>query len=464
MPNTKVLILDDDETLRRVLAAELRELGFEVAERGHARGVAELVASEQPDVVLLDLRMPGTDGHAALLEFVKADANLPVVVLTGHGSIEDAVRAMHAGAYDFLQKPTRTALLEQTLRRARAHRDLSLANERLQRAAGAGVPADSALLGTSAAMQSLRHRIERVAKSDGSVLILGENGSGKELVARAIHHQSPRAGRTFVVVNCGAIPDELVHSELFGHAKGAFTGADRPRVGLFEAAHEGTLFLDEIGDLPRDLQPALLRALQFGEVRPVGSDRTRTVDVRVLAATNRELHRLIRDGQFREDLYYRLSALELPVPPLRDRGDDIPALAEHFLRRANARLGRRLSLTPHAIARLQAHSWPGNVRELENAMLRLVTMVEAETITADDIEQFVLARARSSSGDLPTLNIATLEKLAIEAAMKRFDDDKKRAAEAVGISLKTLYNKLNAQRDDGESTEGQPGDKPGTEP
>ncbi len=445
-PDPKVLVVDDDATLRRVLSRELTDLGFSVTTAADARDLVARVLADRPDVVLLDLKMPGVDGHQALATLHGAEPAVPVVVLTGHGSVADAVRAMQGGAYDFLQKPTRTAILEQTLRRACEHRRLGEENARLRRANSATVDPD--IVGESVGMRELRTSLARVAASDDSVLILGENGTGKELIARAVHAMSPRCDESFVVVNCGAIADNLVHSELFGHAKGAFTGADRARVGLFEAAHRGTLFLDEIGDLPRELQPALLRAVQFGEIRPVGDDRTRTVDVRVVCATNRDLHVLMREGAFREDLYYRLATLELAVPALRDRSADIPLLATRFLERCAHRQGRAMVLTPAALARLQGHAWPGNVRELQNAITRLATMVGSDRIEAEHVDTFVLARARAGRQELPTLNAAELERLAIQAAMERFDGDKKRVAEAVGISLKTLYNRLAVDRAD----------------
>jgi DNA-binding NtrC family response regulator len=442
---TKILLVDDDDTLRRVLARELQQLGFAVAAAADAHDLGARIDTERPDVVLLDLKLPGIDGHAALAKIRELDPELPVVVLTGHGSVEDAVRAMQAGAYDFLQKPTRTAILEQTLRRASERRALRMENTRLRRIAEAGKSPE--LLGDSEAMHDLRARIARVAHSDASVLIMGENGTGKELVARAVHAQSARHEQSFVVVNCSAIPEDLLLSELFGHVKGSFTGADRPRVGLFEAAHHGTLFLDEIGDLPLAMQPALLRALQFGEVRPVGSDRTRQVDVRVLAATNRDVHGMIRDGRFRQDLFYRLATLELIVPPLRARAADIPALATTFLQRCSARSGRQQTLHPDAIALLRSHAWPGNVRELENAITRLAAMVDDPVIGREAAERYALAGAPPATAELPTLDIGVLERMAIEAALARFGGDKKRAADAVGISLKTLYNKLNAERE-----------------
>jgi DNA-binding NtrC family response regulator len=278
------------------------------------------------------------------------------------------------------------------------------------------------------------------------VLITGESGTGKELVARRLHAGSPRHGKPFVVVHCGAIPRQLVESELFGHVKGAFTGADHKRTGLFEAAHGGTLFLDEVGELPLEVQPALLRAVQFGELRPVGSDTPRQVDVRVLAATHRDLRRKVQDGTFREDLFYRLAVLELVVPALRDRAADIPALATAFLRREATRAGRDLQFAPDALARLAAEPWPGNVRELENMVVRLGVLADGPTITTADLAAAGMARTPElRAGGLPTLALAELERLAIQAAMTRCQGNKTKAAALLGIALKTLYNKLHAE-------------------
>jgi DNA-binding NtrC family response regulator len=298
------------------------------------------------------------------------------------------------------------------------------------------------LLGDSRSMQALRRAIERVAASDASLLIQGENGTGKELVARSVHELGRRAEQPFVVVNCGGIPEALFESELFGHERGAFTGADRRRVGLFEAAHGGTLFLDELGELPATVQPALLRALQFGEVRPVGGERVRTVDARVLAATNRNLLEMVEQGAFREDLYYRIATLQIDVPPLRERLGDIRLLATTFLARSAARLGRRITFEEAALQRLAEHLWPGNVRELENAAERLAVMVEGAVIDAELVERHVLVR-RPTRGELPSLRLEELEKLAIVAALRRHGGDKKAAAAELGIAFKTLYNKLD---------------------
>jgi len=441
MSPPRILFVEDDDSLRKVLTRELADAGFDVKSFASAEGVVEAVRRQSPDALLLDLRLPGIDG-LELLERVRAvDDGCQVVVFTGHGAVPEAVEAMRRGAHDFLTKPVRLDVLEQTLRRAVEKRGLLEGNVRLRRAleASAGT---SGLLGASAAMDRLRHEITRVAASSSAVLVQGENGTGKELVARAIHAHSPRAEQPFVVVNCGAVPAALVESELFGHEKGAFTGADRRRIGLFEAAHEGTLFLDEIGELPKAVQPTLLRALQFGEIRPVGSDRTRVVDVRIVAATNRKLQEMVGKGDFREDLYYRVATLVIEVPPLRERREDVRALAATFLARCAARTGRALAFDETALRRLEEHDWPGNVRELENAAERLCVMADGERITAELVEQHVLRRG-GTAGQLPTLDLDELEKRAVVAALARHGGDKKAAALTLGIALKTLYNKLD---------------------
>jgi DNA-binding NtrC family response regulator len=438
--DVRVLFVDDDDTLRRVLTRELEERGFAVTSRPSAEGLERALEEDPPDVVLLDLRLPGADGLSALRALRERDPDAQVVVLTGHGSIEHAVEAMRQGAHDFLTKPVRLDVLEQTLERAAQMRRLVQSNVRLKRAVR-GTSA-ATLLGECAAMVELREQIARIAPSEGAVLIEGEHGTGKELVARALHEAGPRAEQAFVVVNCGAIPDSLVESELFGHEKGAFTGAMRTRVGLFEAAHEGTLFLDEVGELPRAVQPALLRALQFGEVRPVGSERTRRVDVRVVAATNRDLFAMTEEGAFREDLYYRLATLVIQVPPLRRRPGDVRLLARLLVERAASRAGRELVLDEGALRRLEAHSWPGNVRELENAAERLAILCAGPSVSEEDVERYVL-RGRTAAGELPTLDLEELERRAVELAMKRHAGDKRAAAAELGIALKTLYNKLD---------------------
>jgi two-component system response regulator HydG len=443
----RLLLVEDDESLRLVLTRELSRMGFEVHVHASGNGAAARLRQHEPDAVILDLHLPGTPGLDVLPLLVAEAPDVPVVVCTGHGTVALAVQAMQRGAFDFLTKPVALDTLEQTMRRAIAHGELRRENARLRHAAAHGALA-GVVAGRSAAARRLDERIARMAASDQAVLVRGESGTGKELVARRLHQGSARHAQPFVVVHCGAIPRQLVESELFGHVKGAFTGADHPRPGLFEAAHRGTLFLDEVGELPLEVQPALLRAVQFGEVRPVGSDATRQVDVRLVAATHRDLRAKVRDQTFREDLFYRLAVLELDVPPLRERGDDIAPLAEAFLAREAARAGRPLHFTPAALAALRAHPWPGNVRELENAVVRLGVLADGPAIDADDLDALVFAASgatgAAATGALPTLDLHRLEQLAIRAALARCDGNKTRAAQVLGIALKTLYNKLAA--------------------
>ncbi|MBK8098537.1 MAG: sigma-54-dependent Fis family transcriptional regulator [Planctomycetes bacterium] len=438
-----LLIVEDDQSLRTVLSHELARMGFVVHALADGRDAVAAVRQHDPDCVLLDLHLPGVAGMDLLPKLLAQEPDLRVVVFTGHGTVPLAVQAMRAGAFDFLTKPVSLDLLEQTIRRAVGSAQLLRTNRRLQRAV-AGRPPAGMVLG-SAAAQKLLAAIGKIARAEQPVLIRGESGSGKELAARELHAQSRRAAEPFVVVNCGAVPKNLIESELFGHVKGAFTGADSKRLGLFEAAAGGTLFLDEVGELPLELQPALLRAIQFGEVRPVGSDQVRKVDVRVLAATHRDLQAWLQDGRFREDLYYRLAVLELWVPPLRDRADDIVPLAQLLLQQQATRAGRELRFAPEALAVLQGHAWPGNVRELENAIVRLCVLADGPEISAADVHEFALQhRQRAAATTLPTLEIRELERLAITEAMRRFGGSKRKAAEALGVALKTLYNKLNA--------------------
>jgi DNA-binding NtrC family response regulator len=438
---TRVLLVEDDATLRGVLARELADVGFEVKACASAEEALEAAPPFGPGVALVDLKLPGRSGLDLLGDLAAALPEIQVVMLTGHGGVPEAVEAMRRGACDFLTKPTRLDVLEQVLRRAAERNELLAENARLRRAAASHDDPD-AMLGESAAMRELRALAERIGPTSAPVLVLGEHGAGKELLARALHRMSPRRDQPWVVVNCGALPADLVESELFGHEKGSFTGADRRSVGLVEAAHRGTLFLDEIGDLPLAVQPVMLRTLQFGEVRPVGSTRTRTVDVRVIAATNRDLARDVREGRFREDLFFRLAAFQLSVPPLRARGADIRLLAARFLAQACARTGTVRRLDDDAIRALEAHAWPGNVRELENAMMRLAVLAPGEAVTAGDVRQLAIGTVSPGRPALPTLQVDELERLAVLAAIERHPGDKSAAAAALGVTVRTLYNKL----------------------
>jgi DNA-binding NtrC family response regulator len=436
-----VLFVDDDDVFRRTLARELEHMGFAVHALPDHRGAVEALAEFEPAAALVDLRMPEVDGIELTRRLLAVRKDLPIVVLTGHGAVPEAVAAMRAGAFDFLTKPAPLDLVENTLARACRHGAMVRENTNLRRLVE-GPASDERLLGDAPPLVELRSLITRVARGDANVLILGESGTGKELVARSVHAQSTRADRPFVVVNCGALPESLVASELFGHEKGAFTGAAQRRVGLLEAADGGTVFLDEIGELPVAVQPTLLRALQFGEVQPVGAERPRTIDVRVLAATHRDPFAGIEEGWFREDLYYRLSALVLEVPPLRARRGDVPTLARAFLERATHGRDAAWSFDPAALALLERNDWPGNVRELENAVLRLATLANGPVVTAEDVERHVLARRRNARGELPTLDLGELERLALLEALRRHGGDKRAAATELGVALTTVYNKL----------------------
>jgi two-component system, NtrC family, response regulator AtoC len=443
----RLLLVEDDDSLRLVLGKELGRMGFQVVQHATGNGVVALVDQHAPDLVVLDLKLPGTPGLDVLVQLHGHDPDLPVIVCTGHGSVTMAVQAMQRGAFDFLQKPVLLDTLEATITRALAHGELKRENQRLRRAAAHAASGALVVTAPSAAARRLDQQIARIAGSAQSVLIHGESGTGKELVARRLHQSSERHQQPFVVVHCGAIPKQLVESELFGHVKGAFTGAEHKRPGLFEAADGGTLFLDEVGELPLEVQPALLRAVQFGEIRPVGSDSPRQVSVRLIAATHRDLRQKVADQTFREDLFYRLAVLELQVPPLRERSEDIAPLAHSFLARESQRGGRLLSFDDGALQRLQQHAWPGNVRELENAIVRLGVLADGPVINARDVDEHVFGGRRPTSGPggLPTLDLGQLEQLAIQQALVQCGGNKTKAAAMLGIALKTLYNKLHTQ-------------------
>jgi len=438
----RLLFVDDDETFRGVLHRELVGFGHEVESFARAEDALEFLRADRVDVALLDLRMPGMDGLSLLREIAELDSHLPVIILTGHGSFPDAVAAMRAGAFDFLGKPVPLDELELVIERAIEHGSLRRRNRLLRKLIDREVA--PRVLGESAAIVELREAIERVAPTEARVLIQGESGTGKELVAHAIHDASSRAEAAFVVVNCAAIPAELFESELFGHRRGAFTGAAERRPGLIELAEGGTLFLDEIGELPMSLQPALLRAVQFGEYRPLGAERAERADVRFLAATNRDLQDAMARGEFREDLYHRIASLTLHVPPLRERGGDVRLLAERLLDEHNEKRSpdERRVLTADALAGLQAHDWTGNVRELENVIVRLVTLVESPRIEAVEVERHLRPIGRRDSTALPSLDLETLERSAIVQALTRHSGHRGRAAAELGVATKTLYNKI----------------------
>ncbi len=400
----RILLVDDEANIRKMVGALLESEGFETLEAPNGQAALECIADDTPDAVLLDLMMPpGPDGLATLEQLKKRAPHVPVVMMSGKANLADAVRATKLGAFQFLEKPLTPEGVLVALRGALELGRTLAENRRLHEQLGH----DDPLVGTSAAMDALRAMIARVAPTESRVLITGESGTGKELVAAAIHRQSARSGKPFVTVNSAAIPRDLVESEMFGHERGAFTGATERRQGRFELADGGTLLLDEVGDLGAEAQAKLLRVLETGVVERLGGERPFTVNVRVLAATNKDLGRAVQERQFREDLWFRLNVLPIHIPPLRDRPDDIPPLVRHCASRCATRLGRAVRVDAGALQLLAAYRWPGNVRELANIVERLAILASSETITADDVTRVLphgqdggrLAAAPAPSGD-----------------------------------------------------------------
>jgi two-component system nitrogen regulation response regulator NtrX len=378
----RVLLVDDEPNIRRMVGALLQGEGYETAEAANGTAALAAVKDVAPDAILLDLMMGGgPDGMATLEQLKKLLPEVPVVMMSGKASLTDAVRATKLGAFQFLEKPLTPEGLLVAVRSALELARARAENRRLHEALGHADP----LVGASPAMEELRALIARIAPTDARVLITGESGTGKELVASSIHRQSGRAGRPFVTVNSAAIPRDLVESELFGHEKGAFTGASERRLGRFELADGGTLFLDEVGDLGQEAQAKLLRVLETGVIERVGGEKPITVNVRVLAATNKDLTRATREGKFREDLLFRLNVLPVQIPPLRARAEDVPPLVRHFLARQAGRLGRALTVDTGALQLLTRYRWPGNVRELANLVERLAILAASDTLTADEV-------------------------------------------------------------------------------
>jgi two-component system, NtrC family, response regulator HydG len=437
----KILVVDDEQGMVAVLKANLGRHGHAVT-GAHGGGEALATFRREPfELVITDLRMEPLDGFA-VLEGVKADSpGTPVIVLTGHGDVPDAVRALRGGAYGFLQKPCDFEALAAIVVKALGEADVVRENRALRRAV-ASHGGGAQLVGDSAAMRGLRELIGKVAATEATVLIRGESGVGKELVARALHDGSARAGGPFIAVNCAAIAETLLESELFGYRKGAFTGADRDREGLFEAARGGTLFLDEIGEAGLPVQAKLLRVIEERKINRVGDPRERDVDVRIVAATNRPLEQAITAGRFREDLYYRLLVFPLDVPPLRDRCDDIAALAERFL----DALGRRgQALAAGTVARLRAHAWPGNVRELRNVIERAHILAGPGPLRDEQVVIDVRGAPPpgAAADSVPAeLNLEQNERRLIRAALARAGGNKTLAARLLGITRRTLYSRL----------------------
>ncbi|WP_150305757.1 sigma-54-dependent transcriptional regulator [Pseudomonas saliphila] len=456
--NEHILLVEDDSGLRELLQEELEAEGYAVTACSDAESGLLALREQVPDMLISDLRLPGADGLSLLPAIGELTPKPAVLIITAFGSVQQAVESLKAGADDFLTKPLEmdhfllsvSRLLENRRLRSELHRYRSLmAVEQL-----------NGIIGQSPAMQQLFHQIRQIASADGPVLIQGESGTGKELVARALHELSPRKGKPYMVVNCGGIPAELMESEFFGHAAGAFTGARGQRAGLFQQAEGGTLMLDELGEMPLALQAKLLRALQDGMVRPVGSDHEIQLDVRVIGATNRKLTDLVADGSFREDLFYRLETFGIQIPPLRARGDDIQQLAEYFLARFNARQQRNIQgFSDESLSILTRYTFPGNVRELQNAVERAATFCDSPLIEPRHLPQRIREQPQQSpqsaaSAELAAMpmpssenaeglpDLETVQRQYIHQVLNATQGNKRKAADILGITRRTLYRWL----------------------
>ena len=444
----RVLIVDDDQNMCKMIEAFLHTQGFEPASYTSAEAAFSALQTGAFDVVVTDLNMPGMNGVELCERIVANHPNVPVVVLTAFGSLETAVAALRAGAYDFVTKPVEMDMLAFAIKRAATHRSLQQEVKKLSEIVQKSTRCEG-LIGESVPMQQLCDRIQRIADSEVSVLICGESGTGKELVAKALHAQSHRHGGPFVAVNCAAIPESLLESELFGHRRGAFTDAKAERKGLFLQASEGTLFLDEISAFPVSLQPKLLRALEERRLRPVGADQEVSFDVRVLAATNRDLEAAVEEERFREDLFFRLNVVQIELPPLRSRGTDVLLLGQHFLTQFAVRSGKHVTGMSHAVAdKLFGYAWPGNVRELRNAIEHAVALTCYEELTVEDLPEKIRAYHSSHvfvGGDDPAelIPMEEMERRYILHVMQTVGGNKTLAARVLGVDRKTLHRKLH---------------------
>jgi len=471
---TRVLLVDDEPTLLRALEAYLRKKGYDVVGLDSPIVATQRLAAEDFDVALLDIKMPQLSGLELLNAVKHRRPEIEVIMMTGHATVETALAAVKAGAYDYLTKPfDDIEIVGRSVGKAAERKALFDRNRQLElqlREREGAAP--EGLVGSSAPMREVVRMIEAVAYSSTTVLVTGESGTGKELVARALHARSPRKSHPFVALNCGALTETLLESELFGHVKGAFTGAQRDQKGLFDAADGGTIFLDEIGDIPMATQVRLLRVLQEGEIKRVGSADSVKVDVRVVAATHRDLPKLVKTGKFREDLFYRLNVINIPLPPLRERVEDVPLLAHHFLRRYADRLAKKVrTLSPEAVELLCGYRWPGNVRELENAVERAVVLCRTDALTPTDLPPAVSGRTAPLVREAPvggdeaawlSLSYAAakeqalrrFEKSYVDALMRACDNNISAAARKAGMDRSNFKRVLRKYRTDVEPDNG----------
>jgi DNA-binding NtrC family response regulator len=444
----RILVVDDDDSLRWVTQTQLEDAGYEVATFAGGQAVLEEIERKRPAAVITDLKMPGMTGIELLRHIRAAETDLPVIVITAFGSIQSAVEAVKAGASDYLTKPIDyeelCLVIERVLERQNLVEEVRTLRQNLDRKYGF-----ENIIGHSNALLSVLDMASRAARANSTILVRGETGTGKELLARAIHVNSPRKDKPFVTINCGAIPRDLLESELFGHTKGSFTGAVAHKKGKIELADGGTLFLDEIGEMPMELQVKLLRLIQQGEIEKVGATESARVDVRIVAATHRNLQAMIEDGTFREDLFYRLSVIPIELPPLRERAADIPDLVQHFFLRTKQRVGRPSSVLPERLLRyFQNYRWPGNVRELENVIERVVVLSREDEITFADLPEFLRQEHVSVDAlhlDLPPqgVSLEAVEKELILRALNKSNWNQTHAARYLDISRKALMYRMD---------------------
>jgi DNA-binding NtrC family response regulator len=443
----RVLVIDDDPAMCALLEARLRSRGLDVTTRTSSAEALDLVSHEDFDALVTDINMKGTSGLDVCRHALEAQPNLAVILITAFGTMDTAIQAIRSGAYDFLPKPFEIDQLVLAIERGVTLARLKEEVLRLRRAV-AGTQSFDDLVGASPRMTELYALLEKVATSDAPVLVTGESGTGKELVARALHKKGPRAKGPFVAVNCAAMPEALLESELFGHVKGAFTDAKASKEGLFVSANGGTIFLDEVGELSLGLQPKLLRALQEHKVRPVGGSTEIAFDGRVITATNRDLETMVEERTFREDLFFRINVIQVPLPPLRARGGDVLVLAQHFLERIAARANKRIvGFAPDAAQKILAYAWPGNVRELENSIERAVALASFDTLTVSDLPEKVRAYRSTRimlAGDDPTelISLDDMDRRYVTQVVESVGGNKSAAARILGVERKTLYRML----------------------
>ncbi len=438
----KLIFVDDDKIFSKVMKKELTRMGYSVVCTDRGETAIEELKKRNYDVMVLDINMPGIGGLKTLESAREMDSEMEVIMLTGQATIDSAVESMKMGAYDYLTKPCRLNELDILLKKACEKRQLSKENISLKRLA-TSKEHDNVMVSQSDKMKPVSNLINKVSKTDSTVLIQGESGTGKELVARDIHEKSVRNKFPFVAVNCAALQDTLFESELFGHVKGAFTGADGTRLGLFEAADKGTLFLDEVGELPINVQAKLLRVLETGEIRRLGESKVIFVSTRIITATNKDLASEVKKGFFREDLFFRLNIVQISLPPLRGRKDDIPLLVQHFLKKNKINtVGKKFS--PDALKSMSKYNWPGNIRELENLIENLLIVVDNKEIGVHDLPEKIRGHiTRNDYGLDADVTLSDIEKQQIIKTLSKMNGNKTRVAETLGISIKTLYNKLN---------------------